>query len=146
MAQVFRCEFCEISKQTFLQNTSPVDTGRKLSVLCTFNLRPVSTGSGRLLLEITIIISMNENMQAFNKSASCKDGWPPCYRGGCGYGGCVCVFLGWGALWSCAAIIARFHNRFVNILLLSHRSFYVFLGRDELSPQSSESQNCRVGR
>ena len=29
----------------------PVDTGRKLNVLCTFNLRPVSTGyeSARLL-------------------------------------------------------------------------------------------------
>ena len=26
-------------------NITPVDTGRKLNVLCTFNLRPVSTGT-----------------------------------------------------------------------------------------------------
>ena len=32
------------------QNTVPVDTGRKLNVLCTFNLRPVSTGGSYKLI------------------------------------------------------------------------------------------------
>ena len=32
------------SKKT-LETPNPADTGRKLNVLCTFNLRPVSTGN-----------------------------------------------------------------------------------------------------
>ena len=36
----------------FALTNFPVDTGRKLNVLCTFNLRPVSTGLDFLLTSV----------------------------------------------------------------------------------------------
>ena len=62
LSQVCSCEFFKIS-----QNNYPVDTGRKLNVhktfrrrpgrilnvLCTFNLRPVSTGNCEEHLQVT---------------------------------------------------------------------------------------------
>ena len=56
MQMIFYYAIATIENVCPMKNRSPVDTGRKLNVISTFNLRPVSTGRWQIILGYLLII------------------------------------------------------------------------------------------